>query len=80
MTNPQLAKERNGVKASGFTDAHTAFIRQDEMGTPVSKICRKAGINPLTYFNWKTKYPGMLSNDVMRGAGQAPRPSAQPTR
>jgi putative transposase len=26
---------------------------------PVADICRKAGISPATYFNWKKRYDGM---------------------
>jgi putative transposase len=39
------------VKASKFTDAQKAFvIKRDEEGTPVSEICRKAGISQATSF------------------------------
>jgi putative transposase len=39
------------MKASKFTDAQKAFIiRQDDEGTPVTEICRKAGISQATYF------------------------------
>lgn len=42
------------MKASKFTEAQKAFIlKQDEQGTPVAEICRKAGISQTTYFNWK---------------------------
>ena len=42
------------MKASRFSDAQTAFIpKQGEDGTPISKICRKAGISQATCFSWK---------------------------
>jgi len=55
------------MKASRFTDAQKAFfIRQSEEGRPVAEVCRKAGISPATYFNWKKKYAGMMSSEMKR--------------
>ena len=55
------------MKASKFSDAQKAFIiKQGEEGTPVSEICRKAGISQATYFNWKKKYAGMLPTEMKR--------------
>lgn len=59
------------MKASKFTDAQTAFIiKQGEEGTPVAEICRKAGISQATYFNWKTKYAGLLPNEMKAEAAR----------
>jgi putative transposase len=33
---------------------------------PVAEICRKAGISPATYFNWKRKYDGLLPTEMRR--------------
>ncbi len=55
------------MKASKFTDAQKAFIiKQGDEGTPVAEICRKAGISPATYFNWKKKYAGLLPTEMKR--------------
>ena len=55
------------MKASAFSDAQKAFIiKQGEDGTPVSEICRKAGISQATYFNWKKKYAGLLPTEMKR--------------
>ena len=55
------------MKASKFTDAQKAFIiKQGEDGTPVSEICRKAGISQATYFNCKKKYAGMMPSEMRR--------------
>jgi len=55
------------MKASKFTDAQKAFvIKQGEEGTPVSEICRKAGISQATYFNWKKKYAGLMPSEMRR--------------
>jgi len=37
-----------------------------EEGTPVAEICRKAGISPTTYFNWKKNYAGLLPTEMKR--------------
>ena len=55
------------MRASNFTDAQKAFIiKQGEEGTPVAEICRKAGISPATYFNWKKKYAGLMPTEMKR--------------
>ncbi len=55
------------MKASKFSDAQKAFIlKQGEEGTPVAEICRKAGISEATYFSWKKKYAGLLSDEMRR--------------
>jgi putative transposase len=55
------------MKASRFTDAQKAFIiRQGEDDAPVAEICRKAGINQATYFNWKKRYAGIMPSEMKR--------------
>ncbi len=55
------------MKASRFTDAQKAFIvKQGNEGTTVAEICRKAGISPATYFNWKKKYEGLMPSEMRR--------------
>ena len=63
----RLGEERNRIKTSKFTEAQKAFIlKQGEQGTPVAKICRKAGISQATYFNWKKKYGGLWPDEMRR--------------
>ena len=55
------------MKASKFSDAQKAFIlKQGADGVPVEEICRKAGISPATYFNWRNKYEGMTPPEMRR--------------
>lgn len=55
------------MKSSKFSDAQKAFIlKQDNDGVPVAEICRKAGISPATYFNWKKKFDGLLPTEMRR--------------
>ena len=44
------------MKVSAYSHALKAFIRkQGADGVPVAEICRRAGISPATYFNWKNQ-------------------------
>jgi putative transposase len=55
------------MKASKFSDAQKAFIiKRGEDGTAVAETCRKAGISPATYFNWKKRYAGLLPTEMKR--------------
>jgi putative transposase len=55
------------MNASQFTDAQQAFIlKQGAEGVLVTDICRKAGISPATYFNWKKKFDGMTPPEMRR--------------
>ena len=55
------------MRASQFSDAQKAFIlKQGADGVPVADICRKTGISPATYFNWKKKYDGLLPTEMKR--------------
>src|SRR3954451_22544821 len=55
------------MKASKFSEAQKAFIlKQGSDGMPVADICRKAGISPATYFNWKKRYEGMHPPEMRR--------------
>jgi putative transposase len=55
------------MKGSKFTDVQKAFIlRQGADGMSIAEICRKAGISPATYFNWKKKHNGLHLNEMQR--------------
>jgi putative transposase len=55
------------MRASRFSEAQKAFIlKQGSDGMPVADICRKAGISPATYFNWKKRYEGMQPPEMRR--------------
>jgi putative transposase len=41
-----------------------SILKQGSDGMPVADICRKAGISPATYFNWKKKYVGPLPMEM----------------
>lgn len=55
------------MKKSKFSEAQIAFIlRQADEGTPVSEVCRKAGISDATFYNWRKRYGGMTPFEVKR--------------
>ncbi len=55
------------MKRTNFSDQQIAFIlRQTEEGTPVSKVCRKAGISEATRYNWRKKYGGLMPSEMKR--------------
>ena len=67
------------MKASKLMDAQKGFIiKQDENGTPVAEICRKAGISQATYFNWKKKYAGPMPSEMRRLRQATGRRNASP--
>jgi putative transposase len=46
------------MKKSKFTEEQIAFaLRQAEIGTRVTEVCRKLGISEQTFYRWKTKFP-----------------------
>ena len=59
--------EEFSMKKSKFTERQIAFIlRQADEGTPITEVCRKAGISESTFYNWRTKYGGLLPSEMKR--------------
>ncbi len=55
------------MKKSRYTEEQIAFaLKQAELGTPISELCRKLGIAEQTFYRWKNKYGGMLPSDMKR--------------
>jgi len=55
------------MKKSRFSEQQIAFIlRQAEEGTRVEEVCRKAGISVATYYNWRSKYGGLMPSEMKR--------------
>jgi putative transposase len=55
------------MKRSKFSEQQMAFIlRQAEEGTPITEVCRKAGISEATYYNWRKKYGGLMPSEMKR--------------
>ncbi len=55
------------MKKSKFTESQVAFIlRQADEGTSIAEVCRKAGISEATFYNWRSKYGGLLPSEMKR--------------
>ena len=55
------------MKTSKFTEGQIAFVlKQAEDGTPVTEVCRKAGIAESTLYNWRKRYAGLMPSEVKR--------------
>ena len=55
------------MKKSRYTEEQIAFaLKQSELGTPVSEVCRKLGVSEQTFYRWKNKFGGMLPSDMKR--------------
>ena len=55
------------MKKSKFTDEQIAFaLKQAEVGSKVTEVCRKMGISEATFYNWKKKYGGLGVSELRR--------------
>lgn len=55
------------MKKSRFTEEQIAFaLKQAELGTAVSEICRKMGLSEATFYNWKKKFGGLGPSELRR--------------
>ena len=41
-----------------------AAVKQHELGTPVTDICRKLGIAEATFYRWKQQYGGLEPDEA----------------
>ncbi len=55
------------MKSWRFTETQIiAILKEADAGVLVKDICRKHGISDATYYNWKSKYGGMMASDLKR--------------
>ena len=55
------------MKKTKFTETQIVkAIKEAEGGRSVADISRELGINPQTFYNWKTKYSGMDGDQLKR--------------
>ena len=55
------------MKRGKYTEEQIAFaLKQAELGTSISDVCRKLGVSEQTFYRWKNKYIGMLPSDMKR--------------
>ena len=55
------------MKRSRYTEEQIAFaLKQADLGTPISDVCRKLGVSEQTFYRWRNKFSGMLPSDMKR--------------
>jgi len=55
------------MKKSRFSEEQVlAILKEQDTGAKVVDICRKHGITEATFHNWKNKYNGMTSQEILR--------------
>ena len=55
------------MKKSRYTEEQIAYVlRQAQAGTPVSDVCRSAGISEATFYVWKKKYANLGVSELRR--------------
>tara|TARA_B110000008_G_C16574457_1_gene405743 strand:+ start:336 stop:599 length:264 start_codon:yes stop_codon:yes gene_type:complete len=48
------------MRQSRFTEAQIiGMIKEQEAGMPTTEVCRRHGLNPASFYKFKTKYGGM---------------------
>ena len=55
------------MKKSRYTDTQIiAILKQNELGTPVSDLCREHSMSTATFYKWRAKYGGMDASLMKR--------------
>jgi putative transposase len=55
------------MKRSRFTDHQIlAVLKEADAGATVKDLCRRHGISPATYYQWKSKYSGLQASDLKK--------------
>lgn len=55
------------MKKSRFTEEQIAYaLKQAELGTSVSEVCRKMGISEATFYSWRKKFGGLGPSELRR--------------
>ena len=55
------------MKRSRFSEEQIiGILREHEVGTPTTDLCRKHGLSTGTFYKWKAKYGGLDVSDAKR--------------
>jgi len=55
------------MKRSRFSEEQIiGVVREQEAGSPTAEVCRKHGISPGTFYNWKAKFGGLDVSEAKR--------------
>jgi transposase-like protein len=48
------------MKRSGFSEEQIiGILKEQEAGMATAEVCRRHGISPATFYNWKSKFGGL---------------------
>ena len=55
------------MRGSRFTDGQLiGVVREADAGVPTAEVCRRHGISPATFYNWKARFGGMGVSEARR--------------
>ena len=55
------------MRGSGFTDEQIiGVLKEADAGAATGDLCRRHGISPATFYNWRARFGGMGVSDARR--------------
>lgn len=55
------------MKKARFTDSQIiTILKQAEVGTPVSELCREHGMSNASFYKWRSRFGGMDASMMTR--------------
>ena len=55
------------MRKKTFSEEQIALaLREAEMGTPVTEVCRRLGVSEQSFYRWKKKFGGLMPSEVRK--------------